>query len=309
MNHERLLAESIPVPLSAILTLSRMPLEGLNETWRCVLHGWPSAVFLKIQGERYPSDSVAEEGEALAFMAGRCRLVPALISRGVDAESGRAFIVVRGLPGHSLGTVLERSRNLQYHQTFTSLVNWLCDLRECTELRALLDRRAVTATGLWHPDFSPEEGIAQLLDSTCDQEFAWLREHSTRIRNATSTKSEKARDVIHGSLSTNNILVELPVNSPGVLSGVLDYEAVRIGDVMFDVATLALHLLMVRSEDAALTWFSACTGLLGEHRVLGEGLKFFYYLCLLRARAVHLGAHVVLPDRERVRAFLRHCGV
>ena len=309
MNRERLLADSIHVPLSAVLTLTRTPIEGLNETWRCVPQGWPSAVFLKIQGVSYPSDTVAEEGEALAVISGRCRFVPELISRGVDAESGRAFIVVRGLVGRSLNNALEDTPHMRCHEIFASLVNWLCNLQGCDELRALLVRRAVTATGVWHPNFSPDEGIAELLDSAFDREFAWLREHSTRICSATLSRREQAWDLIHGSLSTNNILVDLPLNSPPVLSGVLDYEAARMGNVMFDVATLALHLLMVRSEDAAVSWFSVCAGLLGEHRVLVEGLKFFYYLCLLRATAVDLRAHVALPDPERVRTFLAHCGV
>jgi hypothetical protein len=305
VNLEKILREATGVPQEDILSLNRMPLDGLNETWRCVLRGWRSEAFLKLQGVSVPSNTVAEEGEVLAVLSGQHRLVPELVARGSDVETGRAYILVRGLRGSSLHGAIEHNPRLDCRGIFNDLLDWLCELQEHAGLRSLLCRRAVTATGLWRPDFSPDEGIAELHHYGLDQRFSWLQAHATKIQNLSSIRRPPACDVLHGSLSASNILVCSSREGRGFVTGVLDYEAARIGNLMFDVATLALHLLMEAGEDAAISWFSVCASRFGEDRTVAEGVKFFYFLCLLRASATRGADGVQMPSREKVRLFLR----
>jgi hypothetical protein len=307
VHQEKILRDALGVPPEDILSLNRMPLDGLNETWRCVLRGWRSDTFLKIQGARVPSNTVAEEGEVLVVLSGQSRLVPELIARGSDAETGRPYILVRELSGRSLQSAIEHNPRLECRGIFDDLLDWFGELQGYGGLRSLLHRRTVTAIGLWHPDFSTDDGIAELCHYGLDERFSWLLEHATRIQKLLSIRSARANDVIQGSLSTSNILVDSTRDEHSFVSGVLDYEATRIGNLMFDVATLALHLLIESGRDAAISWFSACAGSFGEDRTLNEGVKFLYYLCLLRAGAARGDDGIRMPSREHLRSFLREC--
>jgi len=86
-----------------------------------------------------------------------------------------------------------------------------------------------------------------------------------------------AHEIIHGSIAPQNLLTV-----KGRLAGVVDFEATRIGDLMFDVAHYGLDLFESHGTSAVRRWFGVCQNAYGKERIRYRALAFLIEVLLTR---------------------------
>jgi hypothetical protein len=307
MDIATLLNRAIGISAGDIIELQRLPFRSLNETWRCVLKGWPLPLYVKIQGRTYPSTTVSDEAQVLCVLKDRLPLVPRLITYGQEEESRRPYLITEERPGLPVHHLLNDVNLPTPYKLLYQVADWLCEFKMNSYLRPLLERRLDRAVGVYQPDFDPITAALKL----CSEIQEVDRGELASVFRALLAKGRRGnwprspREIVHGSLTTFNLLANVIGSEKSLsLTGVLDFEATRIGNAMFDVATLALYLLMSAWPAGAKVWFSTCAHRFGESRVMGEALPFLVYCYLARARAKFTGTAIGLPSDDAVQAFL-----
>jgi len=292
MLPSRRIAQELNVEDAYIEHLERTPPKNRNKTWRCELENREQAVYLKVQGGERHSRSVGDEANVLAVLsAASFPYVPKLLARGCDDTNGPYF-VCEERPGCPLHTYLEEGDISEFEPFFGDVIDWLQHLQTLDCLRCVLEERS--HVGVYRKDFNPTTKARDLCtDLSATLDHGSLRRIRDWIEACPEVRTSAPFSIIHGSLSTHNLLVA--TTSRPTLTGVLDFEAMRLGDLAFDVATLALYFLMCRCPSAARKWLSMCTNQLDTSQILERAVSFIIYLYLMRQKN---GAESVPPPDE-----------
>ncbi|MCA1693464.1 MAG: aminoglycoside phosphotransferase family protein [Actinobacteria bacterium] len=180
--------------------------------------------FLKLDEDR--------EGATLACLSGEA-MVPQIVATGLD-DRGRTWLLTEALPGATARPATLDLRGVAW---------WLSTFgrHPSPRLGRLLTRRAEQFAGVWAANYDPRpHAYAASVDVRTPFTAAWCRGWKGRS------------EVVHGSLAVHNLLIGVG----GELTGVVDFEATRIGDGRWDIATLTLDLALA-DIDTALRWLSA----------------------------------------------------
>jgi Ser/Thr protein kinase RdoA (MazF antagonist) len=178
---------------------------------------------LKVVAETAAVERFAAVGRALDRLRLRGYPAPAYLATGVFA--GGSYVVLQRLPGRPLSTVQPTQ---------------VAELIRLNELQADFDAEL--------PDAWPDAVVAPVLEGGpgfCLLET--MRAHSVQTRELLQTvqllasrnakRTRRARDVVHLDFAPANIL-----SRDGSITGVIDWEAARIGDRGFDLVTLLFYL-------------------------------------------------------------------
>lgn len=302
MSPESILVKEMCDSRADILHLERQLIDNRNETWYCVLKSRSRPVYLKLQGGKRYSISIRNESKVLEALNEAEILTPRLLAHGHDKESGRFYVVVEEIPGITLHKVISKVESSTIRQIFNQIASWLQTFQEKNEL--LLSLNQQNYVGLYRKDFNPVEESLKLLSKTskCLSTRLYARLRSVLDNNVKENWSSVPTEVVHGSLTTFNLLVSTGNCS---LAGVLDFEATRQGNLMLDVATLALYLLMSSRPLTAQFWTSVCSEKFNLARIQTEAIPFLIFIYLMRLRAKQANQAVVLPEEELFDSFFK----
>lgn len=216
-----------------------------HESWAVEINGRHSC-WLKLQ----VSDTLAgvdREARVLRALRGDV-LVPEILASG-EASDGRPFIVTSALRGMAFQNLLSgRSDNPALHAVLDDCARWLNHFSRGTAGRLPMNVAATDIAGS-EPDLDALLAPAVAWWGSVDSEIALLiglADFTSHVRPAERT--------VHGSFDPRNLLVEA-----GRLSGVLDFEATRPGDVAFDIAGMAAEIVLSDSPSVADLWCSLHT--------------------------------------------------
>lgn len=257
---------------SELLVLEPVLPRSRNPVWRT-----PGHFYLKLQGGPFPSETVREEAEVLALLAGRLPYVPTVLATGTCPETGLPYLLTQALPGHPVTA----RPDVACEPLFDELVGWLDSLQRVAGLRELLSHRLPRLVDRYRPDFDPLtsalERSAQLAGNP-GQEAA--REYHSLLAELVQRRPARPTpEVVHGSLAPANIL-----RDGHHLTGVLDFEGTRLGSAMYDVASLAADLLETHGLTVVRAWLRRCGEHYGPERIQFEARPFLLDMLMLRAR-------------------------
>ena len=112
--------------------------------------------------------------------------------------------------------------------------------------------------------------------------------------------------IVHGSLTTYNVLVTSP-RSAGInrrLAGIIDFEATRLGNIMFDVAGFAFDCLFSPLASSAKEWLETCSTVFGIQRIKVQVPAFLTFFYLTRLNASSSPAKASTPPEEALISLL-----
>jgi aminoglycoside phosphotransferase (APT) family kinase protein len=306
MDPTMLLVEALGIRHNEIVDIKTNTPPSLNSVWRFKLIGMDYGLFLKLQGENEFSTSVLDESETLRTLQGRLPHIPRLLSYGVHKGSGRAFIVTEEIAGINLYESINQGlKESDLRAILDDVVSWSSQLQRVPELRSILQRRSKKYISVYSPNFNPIEYSVSLLGTMEKNHSTLFPLFSQCLSIVSSDQPATEPEVIHGAPTVYNLMVST-THLHNSLVGVLDFEATRLGDPMFDIALMLLYLLMSPRPDFAYVCFERCSEAYTRGRMLSKTIPFFIYLCLARFQAQSRQQTIELPEDDRIHAFLKH---
>lgn len=178
---------------------------------------------------------------------------------------------------HLDGRMLAEHEDDEVYDLLRPLASWLQSFRTCGALAA----HPPSVVASWDL-FGTDPDVNRLLD---DGAAFWTRAAHRRGIRASAVRQRRLRPaaggVVHGSFDEDNLLID----DARAVSGVLDFEATRVGPSAIDVAGMAVDLLLHRGASLARAWLDTCSDDL-------DGVSAF-----LQLRLWHLHQHDPLSDR------------
>lgn len=286
MSPTQLITRKLGVTEGEIVHIDEVAPESRNKIWRGEIEGWEQGVYLKVQGGERFSRSVAEEAEVLEMLrASSFSQVPRLLAHGTIG-AGTSYLLCEECAGCPLQDHLARIGSSVLDSLFEQVLNWLHRLQDSDRLRRVLEGRSYL--GVYQKDFDPVEHAYQL----CSKLKGRLDDASQRKMSALLERSSAGQvppthaDVVHGSLTPFNLLVDRSGTSsdPDTLTGVLDFEATRLGSLAYDLANMAFCLLVRNRPVIAKQWLSACNEQFGTRRIVAQAVPFLVHFYLMRRK-------------------------
>jgi aminoglycoside phosphotransferase (APT) family kinase protein len=183
--------------------------------------------------------------------------VPRLFFDGHDERTRRRYFATRRLKGITVFQAINQntSRGL-FSKPLSEIVDWLNSLQNEKILFNVLKKRVKKYTEIYRPEFNPINYTMNVVEkSKLNKNSNLFLNKLIRIIKSFKPKMKKSKpEIIHGSLSTYNILIS-PEIKGRKLVGVIDFEATRLANLMFDVDTLLLDLLLLYEFELARLWF------------------------------------------------------
>lgn len=283
-----------------ILLVNPIANQGINETWRVVLRIREAPIYVKIQGLAFPSTSVAKEAEVLPVLNRHMRNTPVMLASGVHKESGRPFMITSEIPGDSLAHIISNHPRGNLDQVFIGAIEWLISLQEVSELMPMLKKRDSSYSGVYKGGFNPIEGALGILDEVSEPLGACCELFRESLRKSSELGLQfTPRDIVHGSFTTHNLLVSRHCEtSLPSLNGVIDHEATRLGDSIFDIATLTFYILLSGSIEYARSWLDISSEMLMNRKARAQALPYILFMFLTRSKVRLSDRSVRIPDKH-----------
>lgn len=223
--------------------MSIQPVAGIhrNQVWRVRTADGATALMLKLQTTREGFPTVEHEADVLRhlrWLAG----VPRLVAAGTVGRPKRPFLLTQAISGVPLAHWLRLDRPAAASQ-LANYAHWLRSFSLVDAPRAILREKACRFEGPWAMNYSPDVAPPVIInDASAGDRLAANHNHVA---------------VVHGSFDPRNVLVA--DDATAQLTGVVDFEATRLGSPLIDIAGLALHFLMWRRADLASAWLTAAS--------------------------------------------------
>ena len=228
----------------------------------------PIAWWLKSGQASRCASGVAHEARFLDLVRGRLAAVPTIVARSDTIEGkpiDHAWFISSSLPGRPFAAHQSPFDTSTLHW----MKNWLDHLSMCRP-EAEHCAGSCVREGVFseHPDLL---SLLEPADATLGRNPIGARLlHRARAAAQTPTGS----GVVHGSFDSRNVLVDANGNP----TGVLDFEAVRPGSPMLDIASMACSLAMDISPELAKRWLHANSSSSTDERIETEVVP----LCAIR---------------------------
>lgn len=305
MNPVALLQQSLRIQPDDILQIEAMTPPTLNMAWRFKLNGQGHCFFLKVQGGQGYSKTVRDEAEVLVILHGRIPKIPKLISHGIDSQSGKPYFVTQEIRGESLHqSILAGIDSSEFCSISDSLIDWYFQLQSVQQLRTVLERRSIRDIGVYSPCFNPIGYSQILLNNLKKKNSLLLPVFRKRLLDVARNWTVSEPEIIHGSLTTFNLLASTACRRRSLM-GVIDFEATRLGNLMFDAALFLLYLLMSPKPEFAESWLERACEVFGRKRTLTRAIAFFIYLILARYQVQDSNEQIETPENRRISNFLK----
>lgn len=244
-----------------------------NPVWKCKVRGYSSSMYLKLQSRKPQSSTLSEEVEVLKILTDHQLMTPQVITSGTLGSE--TYLITAGLPGKT-----EKLQNVSsVCPFFEDIVKWMSLLQSQTNLLPLLKKRAKRFIGRYALDFDPVHSARLELPNASkrlDRLTVLEIEHLLGDVSQYNMRGP-AYEIIHGSIAPQNLLTV-----KGRLTGVVDFEATRIGDLMFDVAHYGLDLFESHGISTVRRWFGVCQNAYGKERIRYRALAFLIEVLLTR---------------------------
>ena len=269
----KLLSNALNTDLNNIQAIQFVMPPSRNPVWYCRVAGYPAPIYFKLQSRELLSFSVTEEAEVLTLLKDIRIMVPRIITSGVMGKD--SYLITSELPGRPNTCPSGGARRV----FFKEVISWLSLFQAQIQILPLLEKRLRRYVGWYAPNFDPilfATGEVKRLSAYLGRQAAREIECQLGILSLHS-RGAPAREVIHGSIAQHNLLTD-----GDRLSGVIDFEGTRIGDLMFDVAGYGINLFDTQGPVAARLWFKVCKDTYGEERICYWAQGFIIALLLSR---------------------------
>lgn len=230
------------IPTTRIASIVAVSSDHRNDVHLVSLRNPAVRVIVKLQTQQSGFQPVAHEADVLTLMRSHSGL-PRLIAAGRTGRRSRPFLITEMLHGIALDSWLSRDEQGTEGQ-LGSYAAWLHAFSRSTAPLAALRLKATGFIGPWSISYHPD-GIP-LVDVGGGPDAGAAPYEVTNLHRVA---------VVHGSFDPKNILVANDATAH--LSGVVDFEATRLGSPLIDIAGLALHFLLWRRVDLARAWTNA----------------------------------------------------
>jgi len=160
-----------------------------------------------------------------------------LCGHGVVGAQARPFIATELIPGRRRQQALPSTKP-HVERCLAELSAWLHRFARVQLARPNVHFLGERFSGPWSPWYAPGSAPPVVEQAS----------------SVTAGHNKNRLGLVHGSFDPGNILLDW--SNPRLLTGVIDFEASRLGSPLIDIAGLALHFLLGDRPDLATSWLA-----------------------------------------------------
>lgn len=259
-------------------------------------------LFLKIPVARCVDSGIEVEAAVLAHPALRQFRAPTLMCVQRDGSTGAAILLTRALAGVPLNKLISAISATAWKRLCLDLCRWLAMFHSNAHLARMLRARSETWCGPYDPTFDAVHEAHQLCAlREADLDTMLGRGWREALPPDSGREMRRPTDVVHGDLGPGNVIA-VQRRGAAELSGVVDFESVRLGDGMWDVSMMAMRLLQDGKLREAAVWRDTAHRTWGSARLSEQVPGMLVWLHVSRFLAAKLDTTIDAPSSSAVLA-------